>query len=85
LAANIIAYRQKLHTRRDGVGEVAKGTKALYCAVCHNVNGEATWIERIWPYPARDLAMSRRRYARMPERQGGAVMQNDTVRSQQMP
>jgi len=32
------------------VGDVAKETKALYCAGCHNVNGEATWIEWICPY-----------------------------------
>jgi len=43
LAANIRAYEQKLHIRRDGVGDVAKETKALYCAEHDNVNEEATW------------------------------------------
>ena len=53
LAANIRAYEQELHIRRGSMGDVAKQTKALYCAECYNVDAEATWMESGYVYPER--------------------------------
>ena len=41
-AQNIRAYEQKLHIRREGVGDVAKETEAQYRPELLNVNEETT-------------------------------------------
>jgi hypothetical protein len=47
------AYEQKLYTRRNDAGDVAKQTKALHCLEHYDVNTEAAFIESGLSYSGR--------------------------------